>query len=145
MERDRLVPVPTDLEKDLVEYISRFRMPSDPRALFTTEKGRMGYSYLRSFISRLGARVGIKGLHTHLFRHYYASELYRITGDIRLVQILVRHARIETTTIYEHLTTKEAVEKGKSAVEKLFRGGGDLMHDYQKTWEQHKTDGSTGI
>ncbi len=132
MERDRLVPLPLKLEEELREYIRTFRMPSDPRALFTTEKGRMGYSYLRSFISRLGEKTGVKGLHAHLFRHYYASELYRLTGDIRLVQILVGHARIETTTIYEHITSREAEERGKSAVEKLFRGGGDLMHEDQK-------------
>jgi len=124
MERDRLVPLPSKLEEELREYIRTFRMPSDPRALFTTEKGRMGYSYLRSFISRLGEKTGIKGLHAHLFRHYYASELYRLTGDIRLVQILVGYARIENTTNYEYITSKEAAEKGKFAVETLIHMGG---------------------
>jgi len=70
--------------------------------------------------------LGVKELLAHLFRHFYSSELHRLTGDIRLVQILVGHARIETTTIYEHITSEETVEKGKSAVEKLFHGGEDL-------------------
>jgi len=114
------------------EYVEKYRMHSDSRALFTTDKGRMNYAYLRSFIRKLGAKVGVKDLHAHMFRHFYASELYRLTGDIRLVQILVGHARIETTTIYEHITSEETVEKGKSAVEKLFRGGEDLNPEDQK-------------
>jgi site-specific recombinase XerD len=132
MERDRLVPLPGGLQDDLREYVEKYRMHSDSRALFTTDKGRMNYAYLRSFIRKLGAKVGIRDLHAHMFRHFYASELYRLTGDIRLVQILVGHARIETTTIYEHITSEETVEKGKSAVEKLFRGGEDLNQEDQK-------------
>ena len=48
--------------------------------------------------------------------------MYRTTNDLRLVQILLGHAHNETTTIYEHLSSKETAEKGKYAVEKLFRG-----------------------
>ena len=61
-------------------------------------------------------------IHAHSFRHFYGTYMYRTTNDLRLVQILLGHARIETTTIYEHLSTKEAAEKGIPAVEKLFRG-----------------------
>jgi len=47
--------------------------------------------------------------------------MYKMTSDLRLVQMLLGHARIETTTIYEQLSTTEAAEKGKPAVERLFR------------------------
>ncbi len=70
--------------------------------------------------AELGAKVGIRRLHAHLFRHFYATQLYGLTNDLRMVQILVGHARIETTTIYEHMTSAKAAEKGRDAVEKLF-------------------------
>ena len=89
MERDRLVPLPQGLQEDIKEYVEKYRMRSDPRALFTSEKGRM-------------------------------------------VQILVGHARIETTTIYEHITSKKAADKGRDAVERLFRDEGDLNQRVQK-------------
>ena len=132
MERDRLVPLPKGLQQDIKEYIENYRMKSNPRALFTSEKGRMGYGYLRSFIRKLGAKTGIKELHAHLFRHFYASQLYEMTNDLRMVQILVGHARIETTTVYEHITSKKAADKGRDAVERLFRDEGDLNQKVQK-------------
>ncbi len=116
--------MPSKFEEELREYIRTFTIPSDPRALFTTDRGRIVYSYLRSFISRLGEMAGIKGFHAHLFRHYLASEFYRLKVDIMLAQIIVGHARIETTTNYEYITSKEAAEKGKFAVETLIHMGG---------------------
>ena len=121
-EKDRYVPLPAGLQEHVKEYIEKFRMPSDARALLTTDQGRMPYEYIRTMIKKLGAKVGLPELHPHSFRHFYGTYMYRTTSDLRLVQILLGHARIETTTIYEHLSTKEAAEKGKFAVEKLFRG-----------------------
>jgi len=102
--------------------ISSVSVSSDQRALFTTDQRRMPYEYIRAMIKKIGVKLGMPELHAHSFRHFYGTYLYRITNDLRMVQILLGHARIETTTIYEHLSSKEAAEKGKSAVEKLFRG-----------------------
>jgi len=106
-------------------------MQSDQRALLTTDQGRMPYEYIRSMVKKIGMRIGLPELHPHSFRHFYGTYLYRNTNDLRLVQILLGHARIETTTIYENLMTKEAAEKGRSAVEKLFRDGEDLILEVQ--------------
>ena len=97
-------------------------MQSDQRALLTTDQGRMPYEYIRSMIKKIGVKIGMPEIHAHSFRHFYGTYMYRTTNDLRLVQILLGHARIETTTIYEHLSSKEAAEKGIPAVEKLFRG-----------------------
>ncbi len=65
-------------------------------------------------------------------RHFgILFNIFRKANDLRLVQILLRHARIETTTIYEHLSSKEAAEKGKYAVEKLFRKGDEMIKEVQ--------------
>jgi integrase/recombinase XerC/integrase/recombinase XerD len=43
----------------------------------------------------------------HSFRHYFGTIAYRITGDIRKTQSLLRHKKMETTRIYTHLDDKE--------------------------------------
>ena len=130
-EKDRHVPLPSKLQEHITVYLEKYRMQSDQRALLTTDQGRMPYEYIRSMVKKIGMRIGLPELHPHSFRHFYGTYLYRNTNDLRLVQILLGHARIETTTIYENLMTKEAAEKGRSAVEKLFRDGEDLILEVQ--------------
>jgi len=49
-EKNRLVPLPDGLVNDLQKYIEHYRMQTDPRALFTSKKGRMDYNYIRKVI-----------------------------------------------------------------------------------------------
>jgi site-specific recombinase XerD len=126
-EKDRHVPLPEGLQDHVRTYVGKYRMQSDQRALLTTDQGRMPYEYIRSMIKKIGVKVGMPELHAHSFRHFYGTYMYRTTNDLRLVQILLGHARIETTTIYEHLSTKEFAEKGRPYVEKLFREGSKMM------------------
>ena len=126
-EKDRYVPLPEGLQEHIRTYVEKFRMQSDQRALLTTDQGRMPYEYIRSMIKKIGVKIGMPEIHAHSFRHFYGTYMYRTTNDLRLVQILLGHARIETTTIYEHLSTKEAAEKGIPAVEKLFRGDEEMI------------------
>ncbi|MGC9176760.1 MAG: hypothetical protein ACP5F1_06780 [Thermoplasmata archaeon] len=45
--------LPDDLYKEILEYINKYRMNSDPRTLFTTKRGRSDYNYLRTIIKDL--------------------------------------------------------------------------------------------
>lgn len=50
--------------------------------------------------------LGYPGLHMHLLRHWYATEVYRASGeDLRLVQVLLGHASIATTQRYLAVAT----------------------------------------
>jgi integrase/recombinase XerD len=64
--------------------------------------------WLRGFINRIAARSGIfKPVHCHTLRHTFATDLYRQTKNLRLVQKALGHASINTTTIYTHITDEE--------------------------------------
>jgi integrase/recombinase XerC len=50
---------------------------------------------------RLSAEAGIQPIHTHQMRHTFASKLLeRSSGDIRMAQELLGHAKPETTAGY---------------------------------------------
>ena len=82
----------------------RVRAPQSPYC-FPTLKGTLIYGQaLRQMMKRRGAKAGIaKDVHPHMLRHTYATELYRETKDIRLVQKALGHASLTTTMIYTHI------------------------------------------
>ena len=49
-------------------------------------------------------------LHFHALRHTFCSNLWRATGDLRLVQQAARHASPSTTAIYTHATTEDVLQ-----------------------------------
>jgi integrase/recombinase XerD len=74
-------------------------------ALFLSGYGsRITPAYLGNWIKKLLARCDIhKPGSCHLFRHTCATDMHRGGADIRYVQELLGHARLETTQIYTHV------------------------------------------
>ena len=59
-------------------------------------------------IKALGRRSGLPELRPHAFRHCCGVELLRRTGgNLRVVQEHLRHADIQTTTVYTRVTQHE--------------------------------------
>ena len=89
--------------------------------LFTTRDGlRLLNRYLRIMVKRLARQAGIdKDVHPHMLRHSFATDLFRKTKNIRLIQKALGHAQITTTQIYTHIVDDELEEAMKT-----FRAGG---------------------
>jgi integrase/recombinase XerD len=108
------------LREQTLELLSQWRQRSpvaDPAGpLFCTLQGNaLSTVYLRTMVARYAARAGIqKRVHPHMLRHTFATDLYRQTKNIRLVQKALGHASLQVTQIYTHIVDEELEAAMKS-------------------------------
>ena len=88
----------------------------NPQHVFTTLKGKpLSSQYIQQLVDRLARKAGIeKHVHPHMLRHSFATDLYRETSKIRLVQKALGHANLATTQIYTHIVDEELEDALKS-------------------------------
>lgn len=65
-----------------------------------------------------------KKITIHTLRHCYATHLLDAGVNIRMVQMFLGHASIQTTCIYLHVT-KYGLKESKKVINKLFDGGNE--------------------
>jgi site-specific recombinase XerD len=103
-KKDRILWLNEPVLDDLRRW--RARRPAQAQGLlFTTLKGTpIHANALRAMVKRRSGKAGLtKDVHPHLLRHTFATELYRQTKDIRLVQKALGHSDLSTTMIYTHI------------------------------------------
>ncbi|WP_281282084.1 tyrosine-type recombinase/integrase [Rarobacter faecitabidus] len=86
-----------------------------------------------TLIANAFARCGIDAT-AHQLRHWFASELLARGVDVRVVQVLMRHASLATTQVY----TAVPDEMRRAAISKLPNLNSD-------TWLQFAIQSSTGL
>ena len=112
------VPLPKIARRIVAEYLSHDRstaQPDDPMFVvrYRTRGGewcerRMSDHRIWKMIKTLGRQSGMTQLYPHGFRHSSAAEMMRRSGgNLRVVQAHMRHADIQTTTIYTEITQGE--------------------------------------
>ena len=84
--------------------------------VFTTLAGQSVSSrYVQQMMKRYAAKAGIeKNIHPHTLRHTFATDLHRMSRNIRLVQKALGHADLSTTMIYTHVYDEELEDTLKS-------------------------------
>jgi len=88
----------------------------ESKHLFCTLKGKpVQDRYLREMVKRLAEKAEIdKDVHPHTLRHTFATDLYRETKNLRIVQKALGHATIAATQIYTHIVDAELEDALKS-------------------------------
>ena len=84
--------------------------------VFSTLQGQpLGYRYVQRMVKRYAVKAGIdKNVSPHTLRHSFATDLYRETSKIRLVQEVLGHSDLSTTMIYTHIFDEEVESALKS-------------------------------
>lgn len=111
--KPRTVPVPLALADVLVRYLDDVRPECPPSTFVFANPRALGGSPhfgstdrqgVHDLCRRAGQRAGVEGRHhPHRWRHSYATELLRAGVDLHVVQRLLGHRHLETTTRYLHL------------------------------------------
>ena len=115
--KERIVP----LGEESIVWLKRYLATGRPKlvgdgkspALFVTaRRGPLTRQAFWALLKRLGAKAGIPGasLSPHVLRHAFATHLLNHGADLRVVQLLLGHADITTTTIYTHVA-RERLKK----------------------------------
>jgi integrase/recombinase XerD len=111
------VPLPEVAQRILAEYLASKQVGAVTEPLFVSRfktkggqvvRGRMKGHRVWKITKAIGARAGVPEIHPHAFRHSCGVELLRRTGgNLRAVQEHLRHADIQTTTVYTRLTQSD--------------------------------------
>ena len=114
--KSRLVPVGERAAAWLDRYLTESRplfdhLPSETALFLTGYGARFRPASLGNRIAKLLKACGIsKAGCTHLFRHTCATDMHHGGADVRHVQEMLGHARLETTQIYTHLDIQALAE-----------------------------------
>jgi len=87
--------------------------PDSP--LFIGQRGKISSQGIQQICKKYLKKLGIyeQGKSVHALRHSYATQLYRQTKDLRLVQKQLRHVSVQSTLIYADIAKEEIQEEIK--------------------------------
>jgi integrase/recombinase XerD len=108
--KERLVP----LGEEAIGWLERYLATARPALLgdgkadavfVTARRGPLTRQAFWALIKRYAVKAGIpaQSLSPHVLRHAFATHLINHGADLRVVQLLLGHADITTTTIYTHV------------------------------------------
>jgi integrase/recombinase XerD len=114
--KSRLLPVGGHAAAWLDHYLSEARpliafLPAETGLFLSGYGSAFTPAYLGTWVAKQMKRVGItKPGASHLFRHSCATHMHENGADIRHVQEMLGHARLDTTQIYTHVNIKALQE-----------------------------------
>ena len=108
--KERMVPLGEEAIGWLARYLSTARVElarsaKSDAVFLTARRTPLTRQAFWQLVKRHGARAGIASatLSPHVLRHAFATHLLNHGADLRVVQLLLGHSDITTTTIYTHV------------------------------------------
>jgi integrase/recombinase XerD len=108
--KERLVPLGEEAVAWLARYLADARPGlagprRDDHVFLTQRHGPLTRQAFWALLKRYAPKAGIAAaqLSPHVLRHAFATHLLNHGADLRVVQLLLGHADITTTTIYTHV------------------------------------------
>lgn len=107
--RERLVPIVSgELKAALGEYARSRTSEVDQLRFFSNARSgrRLSEDAIRRIVHRLAHAAGVGRVTPHMFRHTFATLLLDRGVDLRVIQRLLGHSSIVTTTIYAQVSER---------------------------------------
>ncbi|MGA8032598.1 MAG: tyrosine-type recombinase/integrase, partial [Casimicrobiaceae bacterium] len=108
--KERLVPIGDEAVSWITRYLREVRPglaagATRDEVFLTQRHGPLTRQAFWMLVKRYAVRAGIaaSALSPHVLRHAFATHLLNHGADLRVVQLLLGHADITTTTIYTHV------------------------------------------
>ena len=114
--KERFVPLNYIALEYLNNYLSQNKnnkvFPKSKYLFINKKDGKpLTRQYFFVELNKYAKRAGIdKKISPHTLRHSFATHLLENGADLRVVQELLGHSKIETTQIYTHLSTKKILD-----------------------------------
>lgn len=109
--KDRVVYFGQSMRGHLREWMDR---KPESRFVFPTRTGKpVATSHLRRVVKRSAQEADVaeaERVSPHTLRHTFATDLYRATSNLRVVQEALGHESVQTTQLYAHLVNGEVEE-----------------------------------
>lgn len=110
-KKDRYVPIPTRSFASELQAATGYQHTG--KLFYVSDR------HIRRIVKSYAVKAGIRKpeeVHPHTLRHSYATFLQNQGTPLNVIQDILGHARIDTTTIYVHL----GMDKKKELIEKAF-------------------------
>ena len=81
--------------------------PTEQFFVNDTRSGELTYPVVRRSIKRYALAAGLPLVTAHALRHAFATHLYQAGANLRVIQMLLGHVMLETTTVYARTSTEQ--------------------------------------
>jgi integrase/recombinase XerD len=107
-DKTRVIPLKhhilfSNKHPSLQNYIKYHRKGTSKKYLFTWTEGKFSPKVFREYFKPVCRKAGVSWIHPHSLRHYYATMLLRNNVNVKIVQLILGHSDIKTTSRYLHM------------------------------------------